>query len=297
MPETVKQCPLCTSNRSKPFDQRKFRGFAVENRICLDCGLVFQSPRMTEAEMAVYYQAEYRRTYQGTEGPVARDLVVQIARAHELLDFVWDKIPIVSRCLDIGCSTGLILKHFQTQFGCHPVGIEPDNAYRSYAVEKGLTVYPSLADLEMAPEARFDLVIMSHVLEHLSDPVGYLNHQRETILMPGGFILLEVPNLYSHDSFEVAHLFAFSYHTLKEVLRKAGLVVEKSRKHGQPNSNILPLYLTVLSRPFEEERFTPVHPERDVALKRETGMIRRRIMEHLLPHQAWLSSSDQSQCL
>ena len=65
--------------RSKPFDQRMFRGFLVENCICLDCGLVFQSPRMTEAEMAVYYQAEYRRTYQGTEGPVARDLVIQTA--------------------------------------------------------------------------------------------------------------------------------------------------------------------------------------------------------------------------
>jgi 2-polyprenyl-3-methyl-5-hydroxy-6-metoxy-1,4-benzoquinol methylase len=289
MPETVVQCPLCSSRRSKPFDQRKFRGFTVENSICLDCGLVFQSPRMNETEMAVYYQAEYRRTYQGAEGPVARDLVVQTARAQSLLDFALYKISKVKRCLDIGCSTGLILKHFQVQLGCHPVGIEPDNAYRSYAEGQGLTVYASLDELEMALEERFDLVVMSHVLEHLPDPVGYLSHLRESVLTPGGSILLEVPNLYSHDSFEVAHLFAFSSHTLGEVLGKAGMVKDKSKKHGHPNSNILPLYLTILCHPELENGKSHVQPERNVSLKRQIGMVSRRIMEHLLPNQAWIS--------
>jgi 2-polyprenyl-3-methyl-5-hydroxy-6-metoxy-1,4-benzoquinol methylase len=289
MPETVMECPLCSSRRNKPFDQRIFRGFTVENCICLDCGLVFQSPRMNETEMAVYYQAEYRRTYQGTEGPIARDLVVQTARARSLLDFVLSKISSVKRCLDIGCSTGLILMHFQSQLGCHPVGIEPDNAYRSYAEGQGLTVYPSLTTMEMAPEGRFDLVVMSHVLEHLPDPVGYLGHLRESLLTPGGSLLIEVPNLYSHDSFEVAHLLAFSPHTLGEVLRKAGMVKDKFKKHGHPNSNILPLYLTILCHPAEENGKTVVQPERNVALKRQIGMLSRHILEKLLPNQAWIS--------
>jgi len=294
MPETVTQCPLCSSSRSKSFDRRTFRGFPVENCICLNCGLIYQSPRMTEAEMEVYYQAEYRRTYQGMEGPIARDLVVQTARAQALLDFVQPKFTCIDRCLDIGCSTGLILKYFQSHFNCQTVGIEPDNAYRTYAVGQGLTVYPSLGELEKEPEARFDLVIMSHVLEHLPNPVGYLSHLRESLLMPDGYLLLEVPNLYAHDSFEVAHLFAFSPHTLKEVLRKGGLVVDKYEKHGQPNSQILPLYLTMLCHPLVEHENFAVHPERNVLLKRRTGMFRRHFLEHLLPHQAWLSSSGQS---
>lgn len=294
MPETVALCPLCSSSRNKSFDRRTFRGFPVENRICLDCGLVFQSPRMTESEMAVYYQAEYRRTYQGTEGPVARDLVVQTARAQELLNFARDKITAVSRCLDVGCSTGLILKHFQAQLGCHPVGIEPDNAYRSYAVGQGLTVYPSLVELEIVPEGRFDLVIMSHVLEHLPDPVRFISHLRESVLTPGGSILIEVPNLYSHDSFEVAHLFAFSPHTLKEVLRKAGMELDKSVTHGHPNSQILPLNITILCHAKAENAKSQVQPEGNVSIKRQTGMLKRRILEHLLPQKAWLTLLDQS---
>ena len=148
---------------------------------------------------------------------------------------------------------------------------------------------PSLATMEMAPEGRFDLVVMSHVLEHLPDPVSYLGHLRESLLTPGGSLLIEVPNLYSHDSFEVAHLLAFSPHTLGEVLRKAGMVKDKSKKHGHPNSNILPLYLTILCHPAEENGKIVVQPERNVALKRQIGMLSRHILEKLLPNQAWIS--------
>jgi SAM-dependent methyltransferase len=249
---------------------------------------------MTEQEMTDYYQGEYRRTYQGVEGPVARDLVVQTARAQALLDFVRPKIAHIGRCLDIGCSTGLILKKFQHRFGCQPIGIEPDKAYRTYAIDQGLNVYASLGDLEKMPEARFDLVIMSHVLEHLPNPVGYLSHLRESVLTPEGWLLLEVPNLYAHDSFEVAHLFAFTPHSLKEVLRKAGLDVDKFKTHGQPNSLILPLYLTMLCHPIAKNGNFPVEPERFVAIKRQTGMLRRRFLEHMRPHQAWILLSDKS---
>jgi 2-polyprenyl-3-methyl-5-hydroxy-6-metoxy-1,4-benzoquinol methylase len=294
MPETIVECPLCSSRRSKPFDQRKFRGFTVENSICLDCGLVFQSPRMNETEMAVYYQSEYRRTYQGTEGPVARDLMVQTARAQALVDFVQSKITHIDRCLDIGCSTGLILEKFQDRFGCHPVGIEPDNAYRTYALGNGIKVYPSLEEMERVREVRFDMIIMSHVLEHISGPVNYLRHLKESIMIPGSWLLLEVPNLYAHDSFEVAHLFAFTPHSLKEVLRKGGFTVDKAKEHGQPNSLLLPLYLTMLCRPTASNGNYPVRPEKFVSLKRQAGMLRRRVLEHLLPHKAWLYSSKRS---
>ena len=50
MPEDVRTCTLCGSDRSVQFDQRSFRGRKVFNRVCLNCGLVYQSPRMTEAE-------------------------------------------------------------------------------------------------------------------------------------------------------------------------------------------------------------------------------------------------------
>jgi 2-polyprenyl-3-methyl-5-hydroxy-6-metoxy-1,4-benzoquinol methylase len=288
MPESVTQCPLCASSRSLQFDLRKFRGFPVENRICRGCGLVYQSPRMTEEEMAVYYQAEYRRTYQGAEGPIARDLAVQTARAQSLLGFVGSHIASMDRCLDVGSSTGLILKYLHNHYGCQSVGIEPGDAYRTYTQRQGLTVYPSLDELEKTGEKCFSLISMSHVLEHLPYPVWYLNHLREQLLEPDGWLLIEVPNLYAHDSFEVAHLVAFSPHTLQEVLRRSGFFVVKFEQHGRPNSQILPLYLTVLCRPAVQQDLSPVRPERGVVLKRRAGLFWRRILARLFPKRAWL---------
>jgi hypothetical protein len=129
---------------------------------------------------------------------------------------------------------------------------------------------------------------MSHVLEHLPDLVGFLTHLRESVLTLSGWLLLEVPNLYAHDSFEVAHLYAFSPHTLGEVLRRSGFEFVKFEKHGRPNSALLPLYITVLYRPAARPEPRPVRPERGVALKRRLGMLRRRILSRLFPHRAWL---------
>jgi SAM-dependent methyltransferase len=288
MPETVTQCPLCASGLSLPFDRREFHGRLVENRICRDCGLVFQSPRMTEAESAAFYADEYRLFQEGCVDPTTRNINIQERRAGALHDFARATIPSITRHLDIGCSLGILLQHFQTEYQNQAVGVEPGEAHRIHARKEGLTIYATLDDLEIAEEAPFDLISMSHVLEHLPDPVATLTHLRESILAPDGWLLLEVPNLYSHDSFEVAHLLAFSPHTLREVLRRSGFTIIKFEKHGRPNSQLLPLYLTVLCRPVSQPDLSPVRLERGVTLKRCIGMFRRRILARLFPQRAWL---------
>jgi hypothetical protein len=71
---TVQHCPLCSSSQSLPFDQRTFRGQPVANRLCRACGLVYQSPRMSDAELEAFYAESYRQLYQGSQGPDAKDL-------------------------------------------------------------------------------------------------------------------------------------------------------------------------------------------------------------------------------
>jgi SAM-dependent methyltransferase len=288
MPETVTRCPLCSGSRNIPFDSRNFLGVQVENCICRNCGLVYQSPRMTVVEMGAYYQAEYRRTYQGAEGPVTRDLAVQAARAKSLFGFIKPHVASMERCLDIGCSAGLILQHFQEHYGSQAVGIEPGDAYRAYTRDLGITVYSSLEELEKAGEKCFNMVSMSHVLEHLPNPVDYLTHLREKLLVPEGWLLIEVPNLYAHESFEIAHLLSFSPHTLRELLQRSGFTLVKIEKHGRPNSQILPLYLSVLCRPELHRDVYTIRPERGVKYKRRAGMIWRKVVTKLFPKRAWL---------
>ncbi len=292
MPETIQVCPLCGGLKSSPFDRRSFHQQEVLNRICKSCGLVYQSPRMNAAELDSFYQAEYRQLYQGSEDPIQKDLAVQRQRAQAALSFVRNRVDGVSRHLDIGSSAGLFLQSFQNAYGCQSYGVEPGKAYREYAQKQGLAVYASLEELPAVGLGAFDLISMMHVLEHIPDPVVYLSQLREKYLNRAGWLLLEVPNLYAHDSFETAHLFSFSGQTLKQVVLKAGFEVSAIQKHGLPRSKIIPLYITLLARPTSIKgqmlSFT-VQPERYAFLKRRLGMLYRRIVTRLMPGKAWLS--------
>lgn len=284
MPENITHCPLCQHDQSQLFDKRQFRGQPVENRLCTNCGLVFQSPRMTAAELDAFYAHEYRSIYQGEEGPTQKDLFVQNGRADWLLDFLAAQGITPTRCLDIGASSGILLGRFAEYFDCAAVGVEPGEAYRTYAEKNGLKIYADLADL---PEKGFDLISMAHVLEHIPDPVAYLASLRGDVLTPSGVILIEVPNLYAHDSFEIAHMTSFSAHTLRETLAQAGYEVIALKKHGQPRSKVLPLYLTVLARPAANDELG-VRGEKFVPFKRRVGMLWRRILTKFLPQQTWI---------
>lgn len=284
MPENITQCPLCKHDHNQLFDKRQFRGQPVENRLCTNCGLVFQSPRMTAAELDAFYAHEYRSIYQGEEGPTEKDLFVQNGRADSLLDFLAEQPIEPARCLDIGASSGVLMLRFAAHFGCTALGVEPGDAYRAYAQKNGLKIYADLADL---PEKGFDLISMVHVLEHIPDPVAYLASLRGDVLTPSGVILIEVPNLYAHDSFEIAHMTSFSAHTLRETLAQAGYEVIALKKHGQPRSKLLPLYLTALARPIANGELG-VRGEKFVPLKRRAGMLWRRVLTKFLPQQTWI---------
>jgi len=285
--ELVFSCPLCGGQKSSVFARPVFRDEALNYRLCANCGLVYQSPRKTPEELAAFYEREYRRLYQGSEEPTAKDLAVQQGRAQALGAFLQDRLPAVKRHLDIGCSAGLLLKHLNGLYGCQSVGIEPGQAYRAYAQKDGIPIYPTLEDLRASFAERFDLISLAHVLEHLPEPHAYLASLRETLLTQDGTLLVEVPNLYAHDSFETAHLVAYSSHTLSQMLATAGFAVLALREHGRPRSEILPLYITVLARPSKQRSALPIQPERNVRLKRRVGLLRRRLLTRLSPRRAW----------
>jgi SAM-dependent methyltransferase len=287
MPEIVALCPLCKSDRHSLFEVTRFHGQQVFNQICDSCGFVFQSPRMTEAELAAFYAREYRQLYQGEAGPTPRDLEVQAKRAAALLAFVKKSVPSIRRHLDIGCSAGTLLQVFQSHYKCLGVGVEPGDSYRTYAQAKGIPVYPDITQVPAENGARFDLVSMAHVLEHLPDPVAYLAKLRQGYSATGGYLLVEVPNLFVHDCFEVAHMSSFSEHTLAQTLMQSGFSVIATRKHGIPRSRILPLYLTVLAQSKGMNSPPGVVPENKVRRKRKYGILTRRIVSRLIPSIAW----------
>ena len=136
------------------------------------------------------------------------------------------------RLLDVGCGSGQFLANMR-DLGWEVMGVEPDPEAARVAREKlGLEVCQgTLAESEF-PQDSFDVVTMSHVIEHVPDPLGLLK-ECKGILKPGGRLVLVTPNIESLGARVFGefwrgwepprHLFLFSPRTLSRCVESAGL--------------------------------------------------------------------------
>ena len=107
-------------------------------------------------------------------------------------------IPDGARVLDIGCATGSFGLALKVERSCEVTGIEVDAKAAAKATSRGLDVL--LADVQSSALAqvvegrRFDVIVLADVLEHLLEPRALL-FQLHEVLVPGGRVLVSVPNI------------------------------------------------------------------------------------------------------
>lgn len=98
--------------------------------------------------------------------------------------------------LDVGCGQGIQLaeiRKLRPTARLSGMDISPRLVSRAMANVPGAQIVTGDADNLAYPDEAFDVVIMTEVLEHLSDPVLALEQLRR-VLKPGGWMLLTVPN-------------------------------------------------------------------------------------------------------
>lgn len=129
-------------------------------------------------------------------------------RAAEL-DFsvMWLSPRAGGRLLDVGAGSGWLVEHMCAQ-GWRAEGLDFDAHSVAAARARGLVMHAGGLPEQAFPDASFDAVTMSHSIEHVHDPVGWLAEARR-ILRPGGRLALATPNAHSfgHRVFG-AHWFA-----------------------------------------------------------------------------------------
>lgn len=95
--------------------------------------------------------------------------------------------------LEIGCGNGNLLTRLN-HLGWRVHGIEPDAKAAGIAQRRGLHIINGeLTDQTFEAET-FDAIVMSHVIEHIGDPVTLLRRCRK-ILKPDGVLIMLTPNL------------------------------------------------------------------------------------------------------
>ena len=110
----------------------------------------------------------------------------------------------------------------------------------------------------LVPEPRADVIILSHVLEHIPDLQEFLA-QVTALLAPGGVLYVCVPTLetlgsaYGHNLFfylQNAHVYCFSLPTLTAVLERAGLSVTRLDDSAVLAAPVAPVQLTDCSQEY-----------------------------------------------
>ncbi len=232
----VNFCNLCKSSDIKHLYRIKTAKPEFKVSKCSNCGLIFQNPRFSDAEINDFYKEEY---YTGSADFSYIDERVNFKHS----SYVWDKRikklkkylktePNNSpRFLDIGCSFGGLLQRAQN-FGFEPYGIDISDYSVTYAREKlGLNnVVCGEFNPDMYTENFFDIITMVEVIEHVKNPEKIIKGIYK-VLKPGGIVLLQTANMdgvqakkggSEYHYFLPGHLFYFSKTTLLEYLKKAG---------------------------------------------------------------------------
>ncbi len=272
----VSSCPLCSSgvDSHRAFASLSAEGITLDYAMCTRCGLVFQSRRLSAETLRRHYRFEYHHRRHSQEADPKKDAWVQARRAEHLVRFLRQHRTDFRRHLDIGSSSGMLLEATQRALGCEGYGVEPSERERAEAVARGVQTYPSLDEVPEDAGGSFDLVTLSHVLEHLPAPIATLQQIRQRWLAGSGLLLIETPNLHSHPCFELGHLTVFSSASLRNALGAAGFAMLDLRRHGRPYSRLFPLFLLALSEsagPADQPINRPPHP-RWVQLRRWAGL-------------------------
>lgn len=209
--ETLRSCPLCGSDDWSDWAQasdllmrRSSRSFRYAR--CSACGVLFQQERPTEATVSYFYEGDYgpyrkrkpnnsRRPFhklglriaehvsgeQKARRAVARRRNTQLAKPCAVL-------------LDFGCGGGKYLGACKRRFGCRTIGMDFNPSLFPALRANGHEVLDvSDASWMSLADCTVDLVVMSHVLEHVYNPRSVLS-QVHRVLKPGGLLDLGLPN-------------------------------------------------------------------------------------------------------
>ncbi len=98
--------------------------------------------------------------------------------------------------LDVGCGAGLLAEPL-ARMGAKVTGIDaaPENAAvaAAHAEAAGLDIRYLAGELEGLAGKRFDLVTAMEVVEHVTDPAGFVAGLADA-LAPGGLLVMSTPN-------------------------------------------------------------------------------------------------------
>ena len=225
-------CPICKSDKTEFQDIYTYKNKIFENitrQKCNTCDLHFAHPMPLKSSLNNYNNSYHQSAHGGQE----RNLKLQgffsgISRTR--LNLINKSIKLNFKknynVLEIGPGPGAFASIWLEQFPkTKYFAIETDSSCHQELHKMNIKL---LEEKEMIDYmALFDIIIISHVLEHVSNPVNFLK-STITYLKKGGFMYIEVPcNDWKHKKIWEPHLLFFDKKSMKKLLNKLNVSLLK----------------------------------------------------------------------
>jgi SAM-dependent methyltransferase len=248
----ARQCIVCDGAIGR-WGSKASNGTVFSYDRCRECGFVFVNPRPTLDALRLFYERFDIDSIEGDGSMLGQSRSTRVPRPR------WGHRRAVrrllalrsgpGRILDVGSGFGGVVAA-ALEKGLQPTALET-NAELLDATRRlgpGVTCVPGLFEQFHAPAESFDYIIMSHVLEHVHDPLAFLT-KADALLSPGGVLWIDLPNfdgIYrrlagTRDPFfwPPGHLNHFNRRSLPLLCRRVGLQVVRVKDWYSAPINVL----------------------------------------------------------
>ena len=184
---SVDMCPLCNGTDLVI----RYNTIPIKIALCKNCLLCFSSEQMSQSEIHTYYREDFS-SERHRKGQIINALVnshLIVANDIELHD---------KKILDVGCGYGYLMQALKkkSKHSSLIYGVEISDVERSQAeelLENSSIIYSNLDKIE---DESFDIVTCCEVLEHIKDPLSFVNilHRK---LRDGGRLFMLTDNFES----------------------------------------------------------------------------------------------------
>ena len=166
----IKKCPICNSNHIKIKKYSKILDFygSIEGRFffnkCLKCGNLFLGNPLKENLISKAYSHNYG-AYTKMKFNNIRTIFIHYQAKKLLQSFKDGKLKV----LEIGAGEGIFSKYFKSK-GHYVTAIDLDKGSVNRLKKQGINaLIGNFEDINL--KEKFDIIIMSHVIEHFYQPV------------------------------------------------------------------------------------------------------------------------------
>lgn len=218
-------CPICHSENIQTF--YKYDNFTLLH--CQKCDLIFREDYHSVTKDLI--TEVYDENWITMREKYTKNIFLEHASFNITLLNIFT--PKKGELLEIGAGTGEFLYLAQAA-GWNVTGFEPSLPTCSYVQEKyNIKLINSLWDKsKLTDDCMFDIITFWHVLEHLAQPLQFLE-EVASVLSPQGLIFFSIPNknsftnkIYGYSSplyLEADHLFHYSLKSLITLIKQTPL--------------------------------------------------------------------------